>query len=98
LEFKGLKVFPSEPGAIPGSPAEISTGRVGICVACHATPNFTDFRLHNTGTTQAEDELHGPGPFAALLIPNLTSRNSNYNQFLLPTESLLDLHFELKDQ
>jgi hypothetical protein len=41
----------------------------------------------NTGTTQAEyDDLHGPGQFAALLIPNLTARNSNYNQFLPASE------------
>ena len=50
-------------------------------------PNFTDFKLHNTGTTQKEyDNIHGAGQFAGLSIPNLATRNGNYNQYLPATE------------
>ena len=35
-------------------------GKVGNCLACHAAPNFTDFKLHNTGIAQNEyDDIHG---------------------------------------
>lgn len=87
-ELEGLKMFLAEPAAIPASPAELTAGRIGNCLACHAAPNFTDFKLHNTGTAQKEyDGLHGAGQFAGLSIPNLTARDGNYNQFLPATEN-----------
>jgi len=87
-ELAGLKIFLAEPATIPASPAEISTGKIGNCLACHAAPHFTDFKMHNTGTTQREyDAIHGTGAFAGLSVPNLTTRNGNYNQFLPATEA-----------
>lgn len=50
----------------------------GNCLACHAAPDFTDFRFHNTGVTQREfDSLHGDGSFAVLEIPDLAARRAN---------------------
>jgi len=88
LELAGLKIFLTEPSSPPtATPAEITAGKVGNCLACHAAPNFTDFKLHNTGTTQKEyDDIHGAGQFAGLAIPNLATRNGNYNQYLPATE------------
>ncbi len=87
-ELAGLKIFLSEPATIPTSPAELAAGKVGNCLACHAGPHFTDFKAHNTGTTQREyDAIHGTGQFATLTIPNLTARNVNYSQFFPATET-----------
>jgi len=87
-ELAGLKIFLAEPSALPASPAERSAGKIGNCIACHAAPNFTDFKLHNTGTTQKEyDLIHGTGQFTSLSIPNLATRNGNYDQFLPATET-----------
>lgn len=88
LELDGLKMFLTEPSSPPtATPAEITAGKIGNCLACHTVPTFTDFKLHNTGTTQKEyDDLHGNGQFAALVIPNLATRNGNYDQFLPATE------------
>jgi hypothetical protein len=87
-ELDGLKMFLAEPAAIPVSPAELVAGKIGNCIACHAAPNFTDFKLHNTGTAQTEyDGLHGAGAFAALVIPSLATRDGNYDAFLPATES-----------
>ncbi len=77
-ELDGLKMFLSEPAAPIASPAELTAGKIGNCIACHAAPNFTDFKLHNTGTTQREyDGLHATGAFFALPIPNLATRTAN---------------------
>jgi hypothetical protein len=80
-ELAGLKIFLTEPAAPPtASPAEVVAGKVGNCLACHAAPNFTDFKLHNTGTAQKEyDDLptHGAGAFMALTIPSLATRTAN---------------------
>lgn len=87
-ELDGLKMFLTEPAAIPASPAELAAGRIGNCIACHAAPNFTDFKLHNTGTAQKEyDDLHGANQFAGLSIPTLATRDGNYNAYLPATES-----------
>lgn len=88
VELAGLKMFLTEPSSPPtATPAEITAGKTGNCIACHAAPNFTDFKLHNTGTAQKEyDDIHGVGQFAGLSIPNLATRNGNYNQFLPATE------------
>jgi hypothetical protein len=87
-ELAGLKIFLREPATPPAaSSAEVAAGRIGNCLACHAAPNFTDFKLHNTGTTQREyDSIHGVNSFAALTIPSLAARNGNYNGFLPATE------------
>jgi hypothetical protein len=79
-ELAGLKIFLAEPAAPVVSPAELTAGRIGNCIACHQAPNFTDFKLHNTGTTQKEfDSLpsHGPGAFSVLSIPTLATRTAN---------------------
>jgi hypothetical protein len=87
-ELQGLKMFLGEPASIPASPAELGAGQIGNCIACHAPPNFTDFKLHNTGTAQREyDNIHGPGQFALLAVPDLATRNANHNQFLPATET-----------
>jgi hypothetical protein len=79
-ELAGLKIFLAEPAAPVASLAELTSGRIGNCIACHQAPNFTDFKLHNTGTTQKEfDSLpsHGPGAFSVLSIPTLATRTAN---------------------
>jgi len=89
-ELAGLKIFLAEPAATPGpdSPTEVANGKVGNCIACHAAPNFTDFRMHNTGTAQKEyDDIHGTGQFGAMVIPNKTTRDGNYDAYLPATET-----------
>jgi hypothetical protein len=87
-----LKIFLTEPAAIPASPAELAAGAIGNCIACHAAPNFTDFKLHNTGTAQKEyDDIHAPtNTFTGLFIPDLATRNVDdvsYNLYLPATEN-----------
>ena len=85
-ELQGLKVFLREPARLPLTPAQVTAGGVGNCVACHAGPNFTDFRLHNTGATQVEyDALHGPGAFARVHVPGLGERLAHHDAFLPAT-------------
>jgi cytochrome c peroxidase len=56
---------------------------LGNCIACHAPPQFTDHRLHNTGVSQADyDALFGAGAFAALKIPGLAERNRRPDAYL----------------
>ncbi len=82
-ELTGLKIFFREP--LEGNPRFLST-RTGNCIACHAAPNFTDFRFHNTGATQeAYDEAAGHGAFQRLFIPDLDYRSSRYEEFLPAT-------------
>ena len=78
-ELEGLKLFLTEPATPPtASPAEVAAGQIGNCLACHAAPNFTNFKLHNTGIAQSEyDGIHGNGSFMALTIPTLAARTSN---------------------
>lgn len=79
-ELAGLKMFFAEPAALPASPAELAAGKIGNCIACHAAPNFTDFKAHNTGTTQKEyDEIpgHADGAFMNLAIPTLATRTAD---------------------
>lgn len=83
LELAGLTVFLAEPGLRPLSAGAIQRGGIGNCVACHPAPSFTDFGVHNTGAAQSEyDALHGPGRFAALVIPGLRTRNANPEAYL----------------
>ncbi|MGE0823708.1 MAG: hypothetical protein AB7G75_03160 [Candidatus Binatia bacterium] len=77
-ELAGLKLFLAEP--------ETTAGSAGNCVACHPAPNFTDFAFHNTGASQEEyDAIHGQGAFVRLSIPDLETRNANFEAFLPPT-------------
>jgi hypothetical protein len=86
-ELEGLKIFLAEPSAIPPTGPELAAGKIGNCLACHVAPSFTDFKLHNTGTTQRDyDNIHGVNAFTALAIPNLATRNGNYNGSLPATE------------
>ena len=83
-ELAGLKIFLQEPSTPPtASPAEVAAGQIGNCLACHAAPNFTDFKLHNTGVAQREFDDpavgagHAAGSFMALAIPSLATRTDN---------------------
>jgi hypothetical protein len=80
-ELAGLKIFlKAAAGAVDGSQ------HAGNCAACHVPPNFTDFRFHNTGVTQAEyDAANGAGAFMGLAIPDLATRNQNYDAYLPAT-------------
>src|SRR4029077_2000280 len=74
-ELDGLKIFLSEP-----PPPPVPASGIGNCIACHAAPNFTDFKLHNTGVAQREfeDPALGAGrSFMALSIPKLAGRTPN---------------------
>src|SRR5262249_35173943 len=54
-ELRGLEIFLTR--ADPSRRAH-----VGNCVACHTPPQFTDYRLHNNGVSQAEyDGIFGRG-------------------------------------
>ena len=78
-ELAGLKIFLAEPPALPPFP---SNG-IGNCIACHAAPSFTDFKLHNTGVAQREFDDpalgagHATGSFMALSIPKLAGRTDD---------------------
>ena len=76
-ELAGLKIFLS---AGTGSAAGQHAGN---CIACHVPPNFTDFRFHNTGVSQAEyDAANGAGAFVKLAVPTLAVRTQNFDQFM----------------
>ena len=78
-ELRGLKLFLSRAG-------NSSSMHVGNCVTCHTAPQFTDYRLHNTGVSQAEyDATFGEGSFARLVIPGLAERNAHFEDYLPPT-------------
>ena len=81
-------MFLAEPAAPVASAGELAAGKIGNCIACHQAPNFTDFKLHNTGTTQREyDAIHGANQFAGLVIPNKATRDAKPDQFLPATEA-----------
>ena len=76
-ELNGLKLFLTR-----GS----ETVRGGNCVSCHSAPHFSDYGFHNTGLSQRNyDELHGVGEFEKLTIPDLATRDKNYNEYLPAT-------------
>lgn len=78
-ELQGLRIFFTQPLA----PASNSAGN---CIACHAPPAFTDNIFHNTGVAQVEyDAAHGGGQFASIAIPDLGTRNPNFDEYLPPT-------------
>jgi cytochrome c peroxidase len=78
-ELQGLKVFFTQP-TVPGS------SDAGNCITCHTPPAFTDNIFHNTGVAQLEyDGVFGGGQFASLTIPDLSTRNANFDEYLPPT-------------
>jgi cytochrome c peroxidase len=78
-ELQGLKVFFTQPIA-PAS------GGAGNCITCHTPPAFTDDIFHNTGVAQLEyDAIFGAGQFAALTIPDLSTRDANFDAYLPPS-------------
>ena len=72
-----------------GGAAVIAGGaRAGNCVACHPPPQFTDYRLHNDGVSQAEyDRIFGEGAFAALEVPDLHTRDADFDAYLPPSSA-----------
>jgi hypothetical protein len=86
-ELKGLKIFLTVTNTSPGHVG----ANVGNCATCHSLPAFTDFIFHNTGAAQEEyDAIHGAGTFKSLYIPDLSTRQTNYNAFLPPTTNYPD--------
>lgn len=80
-ELAGLRLFLSRPGD-----AVISGKTAGNCVACHTPPDFTDFRIHNTGESQATyDDIHGEGAFAAMHVPGPAERRGSPDRWLPPS-------------
>lgn len=80
-ELTGLRIFLAR----STRPSARGPGfyQAGNCVACHAPPQFTDFRFHNTGVSQEEyDSLHGEGSFAELHIPSLAERSADPDAWL----------------
>lgn len=83
LELKGLQIFLREPASVTPSAPELAQGGIGNCLACHAPPHFTDFKLHNTGASQKEyDGVHGAGAFGKLVVPNLAQRQATPAAYL----------------
>ena len=81
-ELAGLRTFLREPDPNLDEAAR-ARGGVGGCIACHAPPTFTDFAFHTTGVSQLEfDALHGVGAFAALAIPDLSTRSASPERYL----------------
>ncbi len=86
-ELQGLKIFFKQKKRAL-RPSDLAQGKIGNCIACHAAPNFTDFKFHNNGVAQEEyDHIHGPGSFARLEIPRFWQRVFNHNDFLPATEN-----------
>lgn len=78
-ELHGLKLF-LRTDTSSTNPA------AGNCASCHAPPHFSDFGLHNTGASQIEyDAAHGEGAFLALSVPNLATRNTEFELYLPAT-------------
>ncbi|HEY2389426.1 MAG TPA: hypothetical protein VGK30_20930 [Candidatus Binatia bacterium] len=85
-ELAGLRIFLAEPASRPPTAEQVAAGGVGNCIACHQPPRFTDFGPHNTGAAQDEyDAIHGDGAFAALDVPDLTTRSTDPARFLPPS-------------
>jgi hypothetical protein len=83
-ELQGLEIFLAE-GGPPGAAPTASAGAAGTgnCLVCHTPPDFTDHLFHSTGASQLEyDDVHGPGAFFALSVPDLTTRNANALAYL----------------
>jgi cytochrome c peroxidase len=84
-ELRGLKLFFAQSSSRGASAAADGT-RAGNCVACHPPPQFTDYRLHNNGVSQAEyDRIFGDRAFAALDVPDLRVRDGDFDAYLPPS-------------
>ncbi|HEY4128963.1 MAG TPA: hypothetical protein VGN70_13020 [Gammaproteobacteria bacterium] len=82
-ELNGLLEFLRRPKGAVITPDEVATNVIGNCVACHAPPDFSDFRMHNVGSTQFEyEDINGAGTFANLVIPDLATRNTDPDAYL----------------
>ncbi len=79
-ELQGLKVFFTQSSAP-------TTGGAGNCIQCHTPPAFTDDIFHSTGVAQIEYDTAQkiPGDFMSITIPDLNTRNANFDEFLPPT-------------
>lgn len=87
-ELAGLKIFLSGTGTKPVDQVALVTGGLGNCIECHAPPSFTDFRFHNTGSTQEEyDSNHGVGAFVEIAIPTFDERNADPDAYLPPSST-----------
>ena len=85
-QLQGMKIFFTRKHRRL-QPSQLAEGKIGNCISCHAAPNFTDFKFHNTGIAQAEyDGIHGVGAFAQLDIPGLRQRNQSPDEFLPASE------------
>jgi len=77
-ELQGLLIFLKA-----GVNATDGSQHAGNCAACHQAPYFTDFAFHATGVAQEEyDSVHGAGAFLQLAVPDLATRNNNYDAYL----------------
>jgi hypothetical protein len=86
-ELRGLEIFLAEPETTPPSSDALRRGGIGNLPKL-AIPRraFTDFGCHNTGAAQAVyDGLHGLGAFMTLSIPDLATRQRNFDAYLPPT-------------
>lgn len=82
-ELHGLMEFLHRPKGAVISGHEVDHGGIGNCAACHAPPDFTDFRMHNVGSTQFEYEnVNGSGTFAFLFVPDLATRQLDPDAYL----------------
>ena len=81
-ELEGMKIFLKDKNAVRSR----FDPNVGNCAVCHSLPAFTDFLFHNTGASQEEyDAIHGGGSFRKLAVPDLATRQANYDAYLPPT-------------
>src|SRR5262245_6485655 len=97
VELAGLRVFLRKPPKTGIGPNELLTGGIGNCLSCHPPPAFSDFRLHNTGVSQLEyDAVHGEEAFAALEVPDLTTRGLDPERWLPATEQHPDAREPLR--
>ncbi len=96
-QLEGLKIFFTQKKRAL-KPHDLAQGKIGNCIACHAAPNFTDFKFHNNGVAQEEyDHIHGPGSFAQLEIPGWLKRYRHINEYLPATEEHPDAKEPFRD-
>jgi cytochrome c peroxidase len=90
-ELQGLKVFFTQASAP-------TTGGAGNCIQCHTPPAFTDDIFHNTGVAQLEYDAaqNTPGAFMSLTVPDLDTRNANFDQYLPPSPNHPDATGEFR--
>lgn len=88
-ELRGLRIFLARSNV--SNDRNAGFPQVGNCIACHAPPQFTDYKFHNTGETQDEyDSVHGAGTFAQLSIPTFAERIAHPDAYLPQTAQHLN--------